>query len=56
MQELIYPFNKTCMLMNDGFISRTFFTSNSIILILKYCRQQTKTLTSNLRKIKEQTN
>ena len=42
--------------MIDRFLSLTLFTSSSIISILKYYWQQTKSLTSNLRKIKEQTN
>ena len=41
--KLIEPFNKTRMLMNYGFLSRNFFTSNSAISILKYDRKQTKT-------------
>ena len=39
-----------------GFLVERFFTINSIISILEHYKQQTKTLTSHLSKIKEETN
>ena len=54
--KLIDPFNKMRVLMNYGFLSWNFFTSNSVILILKYDRKQTKASASNLRKFIEETN